>query len=406
MPDRIKKIRAKEILDSRRNPTVEVELETEKGIYKASVPSGASTGKNEAVELRDSDRKGVKTAIKNVEEVISKELIGLNPQDQQEIDRIMIDLDGTKNKSKLGANAILPVSMCACRAGAAASELPLFKYISEMFKLSDANAMPRPIFNILNGGAHAKNNLDIQEFIVIPDEESFAQNLSAGTDIYNRLKENLERALGRKAVELGDEGGFTPMISKTIDALDFIKIASIKHDSARFGIDCASGQFYKKGKYNLEGKSYTRRELADFYKKLLLKYGIIYIEDPFSEDDWDAWKEFFLEAGNKGLAIVGDDLTATNKELLGKAIKEKCINGVIIKINQAGTITETLDTAKLAKEKNLKITVSHRSGETTDDFIADLAVGIGADFIKSGAPYPKERMAKYSRLLKIENEIK
>lgn len=400
----IKKIKARQITDSRGKPTVEVELETEKGIFKSSAPSGASTGKKEAVELRDAD-KSVRTAVRNVEGIISKELIGLDPQEQENIDRIMIKLDGTSNKSNLGANAILPVSMCVCRAGAASSDLALYKYISGLFGYGSANTMPLPILNILNGGAHAKNNLDIQEFIIIPDEGSFVLNLSTAIEIYGKLKKNLERALGKTAVELGDEGGFMPMIAKTIDALDFVKSSSLSFEKTRLGIDCASGQFFKKGKYNLEGKDYSRKELADFYRKLIAKYGIIYIEDPFSEDDWQSWKDFFaLKDGN--LTIVGDDLTVTNKGLLDKAVKEKCVNGVIIKINQVGTITEALETARLAKEKNIKITVSHRSGETLDDFIADLAVGIEADYIKSGAPCPKERMAKYERLLKIEKEIK
>jgi enolase len=406
MPDSIKKIRARQILDSRKNQTVEVELETEKGIFKSSVPSGASTGQNEAVELRDDDGKGVKKAISNIEKIIANGIIGQDPSEQKGIDKIMIDLDGTLNKSNLGANAILPVSMCVCRAGAASLGIPLYKYISELAGFSNLNNLPKPIFNILNGGAHAKNNLDIQEFIIIPNENSFSANLSSGIEIYNNLRKELEKALGKKAIELGDEGGFMPMIIKTIDALDFIKNASRKHVRTKFGLDCAASQFYKGGKYNLEGKDYTRKELSDFYRKLIEKYNIIYLEDPFYEDDWQSWKDFFVGLENpNGLAIVGDDLTVTNKEILEKAVKEKCLNGVIIKINQVGTISETLETVKLAKEKNIKIAVSHRSGETMDDFIADLSAGVSADFIKSGAPYPRERMVKYTRLLKIEKEL-
>ncbi|MCX6759737.1 MAG: phosphopyruvate hydratase [Candidatus Nealsonbacteria bacterium] len=406
MPDKIKKIRARQILDSRKNPTVEVEMETEKGIFKSSVPSGASTGQNEAVEIRDADGKGVKNAISNIEKTIGSEIIGLDSLDQRGIDRIMIDLDGTSNKSNLGANAVLPVSMCVCRAGAAASDLPLYRYISGLAGTGSSSNLARPVFNILNGGAHARNNLDIQEFLIIPNENSFSANLSAGIEIYNDLKKELEKALGRKAIELGDEGGFMPMILKTIDALDFIKNASRKHVRTKFGLDCAATQFFKKGKYNLEGKDYSKKELADLYKKLIAKYNIIYLEDPFSENDWQSWKDFFAQLEKPDdSTVIGDDLTATNKEILEKAVKERCLNGVIIKINQVGTISETLETVKLAKEKNIKIAVSHRSGETMDDFIADLAVGIGADFIKSGAPFPKERMAKYNRLLKIEKEL-
>ena len=373
--NRIKSIRAKEILDSRGNPTVEVELKTDNKVFKASVPSGASTGKYEAVEKKALE------AVKNVNSIIAKELIGKDIE-QEKIDRLMIKLDGTKNKSKLGANAILAVSIAVCRAGA--GDNPLYKYISELCG-SDIG-LPVPCFNIINGGAHAKNDLDIQEFMVVPQNSSFKENLQKGKDIYNALKKNLGK------VDIGDEGGFAPLISKTSQALDLLKQVT----DVKIGLDCAASHFFSNNKYHLEGKDLKGKELRSFYQDLIKKYPIIFIEDPFAEQDWKSWKG--LET-----LVIGDDLTVTNKKRVEKAVDY--VSGIIVKPNQVGTVTETLETAKTARKAGLKLIVSHRSGETLDDFIADLAVGINADFIKSGAPHPKERMVKYNRLLKIEKDM-
>lgn len=372
----IKSIKAKEISDSRENPTVEVELETDNGTFKASVPSGVSTGKYEAVEKEASE------AVENVNSIIASELVGKDIE-QENIDNLMIKLDGTKNKSKLGANAILAVSIAVCRAGA--GDNPLYKYISKLY--NNDIGLPVPCFNIINGGAHAKNNLDIQEFMVVPQENSFAGNLQAGMDIYNALA----KSLGKE--DIGDEGGFAPLISKTSEALDLLKQVI---SNAKIGLDCAASHFFQNGKYHLEGKDLTGKELRSFYQNLIKKYPIIFIEDPFAEEDWESWK------GLKTL-VIGDDLTVTNKKRVEKAVDY--VSGIIVKPNQVGTVTETLETAKTAKKAGLKLIVSHRSGETLDDFIADLAVGINADYIKSGAPHPEERMVKYNRLLEIEKEL-
>ena len=414
----IKNIRAREILDSRKNPTVEVELGSNDVLFKASVPSGASIGKYEALELRDGEKryqgKGVLNAVKNINEIIGPKLKGKDVTRQKEIDDLMIKLDGTENKSKLGANAILGVSMAVCRAGAAAQGIPLYQHIAAIssFKCHPPGSppagvqqvssfkIPFPCFNIINGGAHAGNDLDIQEFMIIPQESSFSENLRIGTEIYRLLKGILRKTLGEQAINVGDEGGFAPPISRASQALDFISQAIKNYSRVKIGLDCAATQFYKNGKYYLEGTVFTKQGLLTFYQDLVKNYPIVFIEDPFAEEDWESWKK--LEAK---ILTIGDDLTATNKDRVEKAVKEDCIGGIIIKPNQRGTITETLECLKTAREAGLKIIVSHRSGETKDDFIADLAVGIQADFIKSGAPARGERLAKYNRLLKIEEEL-
>jgi len=390
----IKSLKAKEILDSRGNPTVEVELETNNGVFKASVPSGASRGKYEAVELRDKGKAyqgmGVSKAVKNINDLIGPKIKDKDEAEQKEIDELMIKLDGTKNKSKLGANAILAVSMAVCRAGAAAKDLPLYKYISTIYKLQTTNySLPRPCFNILNGGAHAHNNLDVQEFMIVSNKGSFSKNFQTGKDIYHNLKNILNKEIGKKGMVIGDEGGFAPPINDIRQALDFIMQAA-KGCDIKIGLDCAASEI-KKGMYHLE-----------FYQGLIRDYPIIFFEDPFSEDDWESFKSITKELN---VVIVGDDLLCTNIKRIKQAKAKQACNGAIIKINQIGTITETFEAIKLVKSYGWKIIVSHRSGETTDSFIADLAVGSGAEFIKSGAPYKKERLAKYNRLLKIENEL-
>ena len=387
----IKSIKAKEILDSRGNPTVEVELETDKGVFKASVPSGASRGKYEAVELRDKGKAyqgmGVSKAVKNINDVIALKLEGKDETEQKEIDELMIKLDGTKNKSKLGANAILPVSMAVCRAGARSKDLPLYQYINKFFKSSVK--IPRPCFNILNGGAHADNNLDVQEFMVVLNKGSFSKNFQTGKDIYHNLKNILNKEIGKKGIVIGDEGGFAPPINDIRQALDFI-MEAVKGYDIKIGLDCAASEI-KKGMYHIE-----------FYQGLVRDYPIIFFEDPFGEDDWENFRNITKELN---VIIVGDDLLTTNIKRIEQAKTKQACNGAIIKINQIGTITETFEAIRLVKSYGWKIIISHRSGETTDSFIADLAVGSGAEFIKSGAPYKKERLAKYNRLLKIENEL-
>lgn len=375
----IKSIKAKQILNSRGEPTTEVRLKSDKGVFKASVPSGASTGKHETKELSP------KEAIRNIEEKIAPKLIGRNETRQKEIDELL--------SKKWGANAILPVSIAVCRAGATAKKLPLYKYIATNHKL------PRPCFNIINGGAHADNNLEIQEFMIIPNYDSFTDNLKIGKKVFNNLKELLQKDFGEKAMEMGDEGGFSPPIYNDKECLEYI-LKAIGSDKVDIGLDCAASQFYSKGKYNIDDKTLNRDELLSFYyKELISQYPIIFIEDPFAENDWAGWQDITRKLGKK-IFIIGDDLLCTNIKRIKQAKKRKACNGVIIKPNQIGTVTETLEAVKLAKSYKWKIMVSHRSGETMDDFIADLAVGV--DFIKSGAPSKPERLAKYNRLVKIE----
>ncbi len=400
---KIKNIIAKEIEDSRGNPTVEVTVETgspfgaAQGRFVASVPSGASTGKNEALELRDADGKGVQDAILNVNDIIGPKLKGKNPENQKEIDELMIKLDGTENKSKLGANAILAVSIAVCRAGAGAKKQPLYKHIAELAGNKNLK-LPLAIFNILEGGAHAKNGLDIQEFMVVPQKETFAENLVLCNRVFQNLKENIEKnypSTGSGQVELGDEGGFAPQISKTEQALLMLKNA-IGQEDCKIALDCAASQFFSNGKYKIEGRELTRSELLEFYESLISNFPITLIEDPFAEEDWEAWKLI------SNLIIVGDDLTTTNVKRIKEAHNKNACNGVILKPNQIGTVSETIEACNLAKSFGLKTIVSHRSGETMDDFIADLSVGLSTDFIKSGSPAKEERMVKYKRLLEIE----
>ena len=417
---KIKNIIAKEIKDSRGNPTISVELETDGGIFFAEVPSGASTGKNEAVELRDEDGKGVSLAIQNVNKIIAPKLRGRDVMNQKEIDSLMIELDGTENKSKLGANAILGVSMAVCRAEAASKKVPLYQHISELS--GKKNNIPLAMFNILNGGAHVRRTLSaegpdagrieghlaIQEFMVVPQKETFAENLVLCNKIFNALKELVEKNYG--PAEFGDEGGLAPKISKTEQALYLLKNA-IGNEDARIALDCAASEFFYNpstssgGKYVLDSRELTRTELLEFYQDLAGKFSIISIEDPFAENDWQGFEEISKQLGQK-ILIVGDDLTTTNIKRIKEAHNKSACNGVILKLNQIGTVSETIEASNLAKSFGWKTIVSHRSGETMDNFIADFAVGVGADFIKSGSPAKEERMVKYKRLLEIEQELK
>ncbi len=403
---KIKEIKAREILDSRGNPTVEVELITDMGSFFASVPSGASVGKYEAKELRDGGGrykgKGVLKAIKNIEEIIAPKLKGLEVGNQKEIDEILISLDETEDKSNLGANAILPVSMAVCRAGAIAQNFSLYKYIAFLVDNSFKIILPKPSFNIINGGVHAGNNLDFQEFMVIPQFEKFSENLRVGSEIYHTLKKILKDNFGEDSTNVGDEGGFAPNLSSTEQALDLtmetIQVSGYK-DRINIALDVAASEFYENEKYS--GK--TSGEMVEYYLGLVEKYPIISIEDPFDEDDFEGFSA--LKEKCESINIIGDDLLVTNIKRIELAQEKKACNGLLLKINQIGTITEAIKAVKKAQFYQWKIMTSHRSGETNDDFIADLAVGIGSDYIKSGAPARGERVAKYNRLLKIEEEI-
>jgi enolase len=413
---KIKSIKAREILDSRGNPTIEVELETEVGKFFASVPSGASKGKYEAVELRDGGRryfgKGVKKVVRNVEEIISKKLRGFDVTKQKEIDQILIELDGTENKSKLGANAICGVSLAICKAGAQAKNLPLYKYIRALYNIRNTKyQIPRPSFNIINGGVHAGNDLDFQEFMVCPKTKSFSENLRIGAEIYHRLKEIISKKYGKLATNLGDEGGFAPPIKDPEIAIKLILEAAKSlnyQNKISIILDVAASQFFDGRKYKTKIGNFSGKELAKFYLKLIKKYPIEGIEDPFAQDDFESWRNFssYFQLPTSNFLIIGDDLTVTNPKRIKMAKEKGLCNAIIVKINQIGTVTEAIEAAKLAKSFGWKIMVSHRSGETIDDFISDFAVGISADFIKSGAPARGERVAKYNRLLKIEEELK
>jgi len=429
---RIKNLRAREILDSRGNPTVEVELITNKGSFQASVPSGVSKGKYEAVELRDGGKRyqgmGVLKAIKNVNEIIRPKLIGKDLTKQKEIDELMIDLDGTENKSRLGANAICGVSMAICRAGAGAKNISLWKHIYQLAETRSLLNLPTPCFNVINGGLHAGNELDFQEFMVVPQAPTpkigggFPENLRMGAEVYHQLKIFLAKKYGKQATNLGDEGGFAPPIKFPEEATELILEAAKKlnyEKKIKLILDVASSQFFENGKsrsrvsslrgrYKMKIGVFTREGLIRYYEKLIKNYPILGLEDPFSEDDWESWKELNskLKIQNSKFLIIGDDLTVTNPKRIQEAQERKACNAIILKINQIGTVTEAIEAVRLAKNFGWKIIVSHRSGETTDSFISDFAVGIGADFIKAGAPARGERMAKYNRLLEIEEELK
>lgn len=410
---KIKAIKAREILDSRGNPTVEVNLKTDKGTFRASVPSGASTGIHEALELRDKGKryggKGVLKAVKNVQNIIAKKLVGKNPEKQKEIDAIMIKLDGTNNKSKLGANAILAVSMAVARAGAASKNIPLYKHLNQLFGNKTKLRMPVPFFNVINGGKHAGNQLSFQEYMIAPvGAKDYLNAFLIGSETYHKLKEILLDKYGKSAINVGDEGGFAPPLKRVDEPLKLleqaVKRAGYKRQ-IKFAIDVAASSFYVKKKYVVEKSWWETKHLMRKYKWLALRYSLISIEDPFDEEAFDDFAELNEKIGRK-VQIVGDDLLVTNVNRIKRAIKHKSCNALLLKINQIGTISEALDAAKLAYKNNMGVMVSHRSGETTDSFIADLAVGIGCGQIKAGAPCRSERLAKYNQLLRIEEDLK
>ena len=408
----IVEIYAREVLDSRGNPTVEVEVTTENGIVgSAIVPSGASTGVHEAVELRDGDKtrylgKGTLNAVNNVNEIIAEELIGFDVFDQVGVDRALIQIDGTENKSKLGANAILGVSMAVARAAAIESDTPLYEYIGGV----NAKTLPVPMMNILNGGEHADNNVDIQEFMVMTAGAcSFKEALRMGTEVFHNLKSVLKSKGYNTAV--GDEGGFAPNLNSNEEALKTImeaieKAGYVAGKDIFLALDVASSEMYENGKYNFkgEGKIYSSEELVNYYCDLVEKYPIISIEDGLSEDDWDGWKLLTEKIGNK-VQLVGDDLFVTNYSRLNMGIEKGIANSILIKLNQIGTITETLDAIELAKTHGYTCVISHRSGETEDTTIADLAVAVNAGQIKTGSASRTDRICKYNQLLRIEDRL-
>jgi len=405
----IRGVSAREILDSRGNPTVEVDIHLESGAFgRAAVPSGASTGQREALELRDGEKrylgKGVLKAVKNVNEKIAPRLMGLEGSDQVYIDNLMIDLDGTKTKGKLGANAILGVSLATAKAASMESNQSLYKYIGG----AGARELPVPMMNILNGGAHADNNLDIQEFMIMPaGAPSFREALRAGAEIFHSLK-GLLKSKGL-SVSVGDEGGFAPNLKSNEEALVLI-IEAIKRAGYTAGknvflaLDVASSELYSGGKYSFEGKKISSQQLVDFYEKLASKYPIISIEDGLSENDWKGWEEMTKRLGKK-VQLVGDDIFVTNREIFSKGIEKGIGNSILIKLNQIGTLTETLDAIETAKRAGYTAVVSHRSGETEDTTIADLAVAMNTGQIKTGSLCRTDRVAKYNRLLRIEEEL-
>ena len=403
-------VHAREILDSRGNPTVEVEILLDDGIFaRAAVPSGASTGQFEAVERRDGDKerylgKGVLDAVSAVIADIQPKILGMDVQEQRAIDQLMIELDGTKNKGSLGANAILGVSLAVARAAADSAGVPLYQYVGG----PNAHILPVPIMNILNGGSHADSNVDIQEFMIAPiGVDSFAEAMRVGAEVYHALKAVLkDRGL---ATGLGDEGGFAPNLESNREALDLIVEAIRKAGfepgkDVALALDVAASEFYEDGAYTFEGEKKTAAEMVEYYAGLVADYPLVSIEDPLDEEDWEGWKTMQAQLGEK-VQLVGDDLFVTNPERLGRGIAEKAANALLVKVNQIGSLSETLDAVDLAHRNGFRSMMSHRSGETEDTTIADLAVATNCGQIKSGAPARGERVAKYNQLIRIEEEL-
>ena len=409
----IKSVHARQIMDSRGNPTIECDVKLSGGAFgRAAVPSGASTGSFEALELRDGGNaymgKGVMTAVKNVNEIIAPAIIGIPANDQTALDEKMLALDGTANKEKLGANAILAVSLAAARAAAEQSGLPLYKYIANVYGNENPCVLPRPMMNIINGGAHADNGLDAQEFMIIPNgAKNEADAIRMGSEIFHHLKKILKS--GGNSTNVGDEGGFAPNFHSCAQALDTI-IAAIRDagyipgDQVSIGLDVASSEFYADGVYNFEGKKLSSDQMIEFYKNLIAQYPIISIEDALAEEDWDGWRKL-TDAIGKKCQLVGDDLFVTNPARLHRGIDAGVANAILIKVNQIGTLTETLRAVKMAQDAKYGVIISHRSGETEDTTIADLAVATNAGQIKTGSMSRTDRMAKYNQLLRIEEEL-
>ena len=408
MPE-ILQVSAREILDSRGNPTVEAEVQTTSGFGRAAVPSGASTGEHEACELRDGDKarflgKGVQKAVANVNDKLGPAVIGMSALDQAALDLRLIETDGSANKSKLGANAVLAISMAVARAAADVVGLPLWRYLGG----AQARVLPTPLMNIVNGGAHADSGLEVQEFMVVPHGfPTFAEALRAGTEIFHTLKKQLSR--DGLTTSVGDEGGFAPRLASNEDAIKRVMqaITDAGYEPKKqvsIALDCAASEFFRDGKYTFDKKPHSAAELADVYATLAARYPIVSIEDGFAEDDWDGWKLITEKLGSS-TQLVGDDLFVTNKTRLARGIEGKYANSILIKLNQIGTLTETLDTIRLATTAGYTSIISHRSGETEDSFIADLAVATNAGQIKTGSLSRSDRIAKYNQLLRIAEEL-
>jgi enolase len=410
-------IKARQILDSRGNPTVEADVLTEAGnLGRAAVPSGASTGSREALELRDGDQgyylgKSVRQAVGNVNEIITPLLLGRDSFDQRTLDQTMLELDGTEYKSNLGANAILAVSLAACRAGALDAGLPLYRYLHERLEAPNSAGylrLPAPQMNIINGGEHASNNLDIQEFMIVPHLPlTFAENLRAGVEVFHHLKKVLnKRGL---STNVGDEGGFAPSLDSHEEAIDLI-LSAVEAAGYRPGqdislaLDSASSEFFENGSYRMQGREYSSTQMIDYYAGLVDNYPVFSIEDGLAEQDGEGWTPLTARLGEK-ILTVGDDLFVTNKKILQTGIERKQANAILIKVNQIGTLSETFETMALAYANNMRCIISHRSGETGDAFIADLAVATGAGLIKTGSASRTDRLAKYNQLLRIEEEL-
>jgi enolase len=419
----ILKVHARQIFDSRGNPTVEVDVTTEKGLFRGAVPSGASTGIYEALELRDGDKtkylgKGVAKAVNNVNTIIGPAVLGRNVVDQTGLDRLMLNLDGTENKGKLGANAILGVSLAVCKAGAAQKGVPLYQHIAELAgKRTDKYVLPVPALNVINGGSHAGNKLAMQEFMLLPTgASSFSEAMRIGAEVYHNLKSVIAAKYGQDAVNVGDEGGFAPSIQNNKDGLELVKLAIEKAGytgKVKIGMDVAASEFHKEdGTYDLDFKTknndgsqvLTSDKLLALYKQFVAEYPVVSIEDGFDQDDWASWKKLEVEVGST-IQIVGDDLLVTNPKRIAKAIEEKVCNALLLKVNQIGSVTESIEAALMAQKAGWGVMVSHRSGETEDTFIADLVVGLGTGEIKTGAPCRSERLAKYNQILRIEEEL-
>ena len=409
----ILKIKSREVLDSRGNPTVEVDVVTEHGIFRAMTPSGASAGQHEALELRDGDKtrflgKGTLKAVENVNKTIAPKLIGLDPSAQETIDNIMLKLDGTENKDNLGANSILPVSMAVTKAGAASKGLGLFEYIGELFGVIP-HMLPVPMCNVINGGRHAGQENSIQEHMLMPTgAKCFSEGIRMVSESYHYLSKLLKEKYGAGGVLIGDEGGFAPSQMKEVEERLDIMLKAVANagyeNKVKIALDPASSEFFYNGKYKIGKKSFSGGEMVDFYVGLCKEYPIVSIEDGLAEDDWESWIEMTKKLGSK-VQIVGDDLFVTNTKRIQKGIKLGAANSVLIKLNQIGTVTETLNAIKIAHDHRWTAVVSHRSGETEDNFIADLVVGTSAGQIKTGAPARSDRNAKYNQLLRIEEEL-
>ncbi|XP_021761228.1 enolase 1, chloroplastic-like [Chenopodium quinoa] len=416
----IDSVKARQIIDSRGNPTVEVDLFTGDGrLYRSAVPSGASTGIYEALELRDGDKsvyggKGVLHAVNNINQILASKLVGVDVRDQANVDALMLEIDGTQNKSKLGANAILGVSLSVCRAGAGAKNMPLYKHIQEISGTKEL-VMPVPAFNVINGGSHAGNNLAMQEFMILPlGASSFTEALRMGSEVYHILKGIIKAKYGQDACNVGDEGGFAPNVQDNREGLILLMEAIEKAGytgKIKIGMDVAASEFYTKdGKYDLDFKKqpndgshvHTAQGLCDLYKEFVRDFPIVSIEDPFDQDDWNSWASL---QSSVDIQLVGDDLLVTNPTRIAEGIKKKACNALLLKVNQIGTVTESIQAALDSKAAGWGVMVSHRSGETEDNFIADLSVGLASGQIKTGAPCRSERLAKYNQLLRIEEEL-